>query len=97
LEADDIEKLFLRVLEDSGQDTDTNRQVFSILVKSTLEYRDRVLASRDVVVNVKDVRTSLDWLVSVLATGKMPASDKKISMDLLKIWLRELRSLNSPR
>jgi len=97
LEADDIEKLFLRVLEDSGQDTDTNRQVFSILVKSTLEYRDRVLASKDVVVNVKDVRTSLDWLVSVLATGKMPASDKKISMDLLKIWLRELRSLNSPR
>jgi len=85
------------VLEDSGQDTDTNRQVFSILVKSTLEYRDRVLASKDVVVNVKDVRTSLDWLVSVLATGKMPASDKKISMDLLKIWLRELRSLNSPR
>ncbi|MBW1852131.1 MAG: hypothetical protein JRJ15_12015 [Deltaproteobacteria bacterium] len=97
MEADDIEKLFLRVLEDSGQDTDTNRQVFSILVKSTLEYRDRVLASKDVVVNVKDVRTSLDWLVSVLATGKMPASDKKISMDLLKIWLRELRSLNSPR
>ena len=97
MEADDIEKLFLRVLEDSGRDTDTNRQVFSILVKSTLEYRDRVLASRGVVVNVKDVRTSLDWLVSVLATGKMPASDNKISMDLLRIWLRGLRSLNSPR
>ena len=85
------------MLEDSGQDTDTNRQVFSILVKSTLEYRDRVLASRGVVVNVKDVRTSLDWLVSALATGKMPASDNKISTDLLKIWLRELRSLNSTR
>lgn len=97
MENDDIEKLFFHVLEDSGQNTDTNRQVFTILVKSTLEYRDRVLASIGVVVNVKDVRTSLDWLVSVLATGKMPASDNKISMDLLKIWLRELRSLNSAR
>ena len=37
MEADDIEKLFLSVLEDSGQDTDETRLIFSTLVRSTLE------------------------------------------------------------
>jgi len=91
LEPDDIEKLFLTVLEDPAQDTSAVRQVFSILVKATLAYRDQVLAARGVVVTVEDVRRSLDWLVPVLATGNMPEADSGISLDLLNLWLRELR------
>jgi hypothetical protein len=91
LESDDIEKLFLRVMEDSGQDTDGVRQVFSTLVRSTLEYRDCVLAFRGIVVTVADVRWSLDRLVRALETGGMPEAGNEIGLELLKIWLRELQ------
>jgi hypothetical protein len=91
LESDDIEKLFLRVLEDSGQDTDAVRQVFSTLVRTTLEYRDRVLSSKGIVVTVEDVRWSLERLVRALDTGSMPETDNEISLGLLNIWLRELQ------
>ena len=78
-------------MEDSGQDTDDVRQVFSSLVRTTLEYRDRVLASGGIVVTVEDVRWSLDLLVRALETGSMPGADNEISLELLNIWLRELR------
>lgn len=93
MEADDIEKLFLSVLEDSGQDTDAARRIFSILVKATLEFRDRILATRDRIVTVEDVRTSLDWLIPALADGHMPETEDEIRLDLLNAWLQELEPL----
>jgi len=88
----DIQKLFMSVLEDPGQDTDATRQVFSILVRSTLKYRDDMLASEDIVVTVEDVRTCLGWLVPALATGNMPDTENKVGLGLLKLWLEELRN-----
>ena len=93
MEESEIEKLFLSVAEDLGQDTDATRQVFSILIRATLKYRDDTLASRGVVVTVEDVRTSLNWLVPALATGNIPAIDNEVSLGLLKQWLSELKSV----
>ncbi len=90
LDERDIEKLFISVLEESGQDTDAVRNVFSTLVYTTLRYRDDVLVSRGEVVTVEDVRTCLDWLVPALATGNMPQTDNKSRLGLLKLWLEEL-------
>ena len=87
----DIERLFLNLVENSGQNTDAVRNVFSILVKSTLKYRDHMLESKGVVVTVEDVRTSLNWLVPALAIGNIPETDKKISLELLKLWLDDLK------
>jgi hypothetical protein len=92
LDETDIRKLFTGVLEDPRQDTDDARHVFSILVKTTLRYRDEMLSSRGIAVTVEDVRTSLNWLVPVLATGEMPETKNKTSLGLLKIWLDELSS-----
>jgi hypothetical protein len=78
-------------MEDSGQDTEDVRQVFSTLVRNTLDYRDRVLAYRGIVVTVEDVRWSLDRLVHSLGSGSMPEEDNEIGLDLLRIWLRELQ------
>jgi hypothetical protein len=86
----DIEELFISVLEESGQDTDAVRNVFSTLVHTTLRYRDDVLASRGEVVTVEDARTCLGWLVTALATGNMPQTDNKTRLGLLKLWLEEL-------
>jgi len=88
----DIEKLFTRALDDSGQDTEAVRDVFSTLVHTTLRYRDEVYATRDEVVTVGDVRTCLSWLVPALATGNVPQTDNPLRFNLLKLWVAALGS-----
>ncbi|RLB31228.1 MAG: hypothetical protein DRH11_13585 [Deltaproteobacteria bacterium] len=96
LEDDEIDKLFLAALENSSQDTDEVREVFSTLIKTTLRYRDQMLEHKGVVVTVEDVRTALKWLVPCLATGQVPKTDDKLRLDLLKIWVDELKRLGKP-
>jgi hypothetical protein len=92
----DIQKLFMSMVESPGQDTDATRHVFSILIKSTLKYRDDMVASEDIVVTVDDVRTCLGWLVPALETGKMPDTENRVGLGLLKLWLEELRDAGFP-
>jgi hypothetical protein len=89
----EIYELFLSVAEHSGQTDDATREVFSALVRSTLRYRDHLLESKGITVTVQDVRIALEWLVPSLKTGRLPDTDDKIKLDLLKIWLDELRTL----
>ncbi|MBW1765362.1 MAG: hypothetical protein JRJ23_11630 [Deltaproteobacteria bacterium] len=96
MEERDTYRLFLNVAKHSGQNTDAIRSVFSLLVRSTLRYRDIVLESKGVVVTVEDVRTVLGWLVPSLASGRLPETDNKIRLDLLKIWLDELKLFGNP-
>jgi hypothetical protein len=97
MEEEEIYKLFLSVAEHSGQKDDATREVFSVLVRSTLKYRDHVLESKGITVTVEDVRVALGWLVPSLQTGRLPETDDKIRLDLLKIWLDELRALGHPQ
>jgi hypothetical protein len=97
MEENDIEKLFLSVAENSVQATDEVRRVFSTLVTSTLKYRDDILASQGTTVTVEDVRVALDWLVPALTSGILPATDDKLRLDLLKLWLEELKLLGNPK
>jgi hypothetical protein len=93
----DIYELFLSVAEHSGQTDDATREVFSALVRSTLRYRDHLLESKGITVTVEDVRVTLGWLVPSLQTGRLPETDDKIRLDLLKIWLDELKTLGHPQ
>jgi hypothetical protein len=96
MEEEDIYKLFLSVAEHSGQTDDATREVFSTLVRSTLKYRDHLLESKGITVTVEDVRTALGWLIPSLKKGRLPDSDDKVKLDLLKLWLDELRTLGHP-
>jgi hypothetical protein len=96
MEDKDIYELFMSVAEHSGQKDDATREVFSVLVRSTLKYRDHVLESKGITVTVEDVRVALGWLIPSLQTGRLPDTDDKIRLDLLKIWLDELRALGHP-
>ena len=96
MEEKDIYTLFLNVVEDSTQNTDAVRQVFSILIRSTLRYRDHMLESRGVVITVEDVRITLGWLVPALMTGRLPVTEDEIRLDLLKLWLDELKHFGNP-
>ena len=80
----------MSVLEDPKQDSNNLREIFSIMIRSTLKYRDDMLATKGVVVTVEDVQASLQWLVPVLATGTLPETERTVSLGLLEIWLEEL-------
>ena len=96
MEDRDLYKLFLSVADDPSQNTEDIRKVFSILVRSTLRYRDHVMKTNGVVVTVEDVRVVLDWLVPCLTNGYLPVTNHKIRLDLLKIWLDELKPFRKP-
>jgi hypothetical protein len=91
LEDEDICILFLNLAQKADRDNDSMKEVFKILIKSTLRYRDSLLKAKGVTVTVQDVQTTLEWLVPALKTGKLPSTDDKIRLDLLKLWLDELK------
>jgi hypothetical protein len=93
MEEKDIEKLFLSVTEASESQTREVKNVFSVLVKSTLQYRDDMLASEGIIITVEDVRATLEHLVPFLETGRLPGSTEHVKSDLLKIWRDNLRQL----
>lgn len=95
MEDDAIYRLFSSVAGETAKDTPAVREVFSTLVRTTLKYRDTILMSKKIVVTVEDVRVALDWLVPALNTGNLPQMENKISLDLLKLWLDELKYLGA--
>lgn len=87
----DLGSLFMAALEDPAQDTEPVRRVFATLVRSTLEYRDRVLAARGYVVTVENVRLSLDWLPFSLSTGSVPDRIGDVCRGLVETWMAALK------
>ena len=55
----DLYKLFLSVADHPSQNTKDIRKVFSILLRSTLRYRDQIMQSDGTVVTLDDVRVAL--------------------------------------
>ena len=91
MEDREIEELFFSVAENAGETKEEVRKVFFALIRSTLRYRDHLLDSEGITLTVKDVQIVLDWLVPTLNTGKYPETENKIGLDLLKIWIDELK------
>ena len=89
----DIHILFSNAAEHGAKENESVKGVFSALIKSTLRYRDHMLESHGTVITVEDVQSTLDWLIPTLKSGKLPSTDNKIRLDLLKLWLDELKYL----
>ncbi len=96
MEEKDIERLFSSVAESSKSQTNEVRDVFSVLVRSTLQYRDDMLASEGITITVEDVRVTLQHLIPFLETDRLPSTTEHVKSDLLKIWRDNLRRLEDP-
>ena len=96
MEDKDIYMLFSSMAEHPAGHDESVHKVFSLLIKTTLRYRDQMLKSRGIVITVEDVHTALDWLVPSLKTGRLPETGDKKRLDLLKLWLDEIRCLGNP-
>ena len=86
-----IDKLFMRVAGSAGKVPEDARKVFSVLVSTTLSYRDSLKNDLGIVVTVEDVRVTLDWLLESMRTKRLPQTENAVRLDLLKIWLDELK------
>jgi hypothetical protein len=93
MDKEEIDSLFAQAAEGAGQQDEATREVFGVLVNSTLEYRDRLCEKKGITLTVADVRQTLDWLVPCLATGKLPKTTNEIRRNLLKTWLAKLNPL----
>ena len=82
--------------EASESQTREVKDVFSMLVWSTLQYRDDMLASEGIIITVEDVRVTLEHLIPFLETGRLPDTTDHIKLDLLKIWSDNLRGFEDP-
>jgi len=91
MDESDIHTLFMRVAgraRDLPQDV---KSVFSILVSSTLRYRDTLKEDLGIVVTVEDVRVALDGLLESMRTKRLPETNNALRLDLVKIWLDALK------
>jgi len=94
MDDEDICRLFSGLAEKSDQENQAMKEVFRVLIKSTLQYRDNILKTSGVIVTVEDVRAALDWLVPAMKSGRLPVVDNRVRLDLLKLWLDELRIIS---
>ena len=89
---EDIHTLFQSVAEQSVHNDESVKRVFSTLIRTTLRYRDHVKGARGVIVTVKDVQIALNWFLESLNTGRLPKTDNRVCLDLLKLWLDEFKN-----
>ena len=87
MDESEIEKLFMRVAGNAGKVPEDVLAVFSMLVSSTLSYRDQVKATLGIILTVEDVQVVLNWLFEALHTKRLPETNSAVRLDLLKIWL----------
>jgi hypothetical protein len=90
MDGQDVDKLFLKAAGRAAMHSPDVKNVFSILVSSTLRYRDWVKEEKGIVVTVEDVRVVLDWLLEAIRTYQLPKTENRLRLDLLNIWLDEL-------
>ena len=91
MDENDISRLFMRFARSAGTVPEEASQVFSILVSTTLAYRDRLKETGNITLTVQDVRTCLDLLLAAMHTRRLPQTDNLIHIDLVKLWLDELK------
>jgi len=81
----------MSVAENSGRMPDEVRKVFSTLVSTTLDYRDHLKQDTGIIVTVEDVQVALGWLLESIRTQQLPQAGNAVRLDLVKLWLDELK------
>ncbi|MEW5909812.1 MAG: hypothetical protein AB1659_08435 [Thermodesulfobacteriota bacterium] len=87
----DIDHLLRLISEDPEKLPPEIRDIFTLLVKSTLEFRDRKHREFGIVLTVEDVKTALEWFMDFIRSGHLPKTDHLLRQELFEIWIRAIR------
>ena len=96
MDGQDLNALFIRILETYEQvpkdiESEQIKKVFTILVSSTLRYRDNLKADLGIILTVEDVRCALTDLVNSIHGRNRRDTDNRVCMELYKLWTDELK------
>lgn len=90
MEEFELEDLLRRAVGDPEHVPREVRHVFSILVTSTLKFRDRKRREPGITVTVEDVRIALDWLLDFFRSGRLPRTEHGLRRELFETWVGAL-------
>lgn len=91
MQDDDIKNLFERVLKHFEGADEGARGTFSVLVKTTLKYRDWLVESNSSPLTVAETKAALNAFLTVLKEQKIPGALPKRVHDLVILWLKEIQ------
>ena len=88
----EINRLFEKIKRGYSQVPKGAEAVFSMLVSTTLEHRDRLKDRHGIILTVEDVRVALDWLTQFMESQQVPATNNAVRWELLITWIEALRA-----
>lgn len=88
---DDIEKLFVRIAKHFEHADEASHKMFSMLVRTTLKFRDELVKETGVPLTVGETQKALDIFMKILKTHKVPPNLDKNIHDLVILWLEEVK------
>lgn len=87
----DISELFNRISEHFEGADEGIKEMFSMLVGVTLEYRDILIHSSGTPLTVGETRQALDAFMVVMKAHNIPANLDRRVHDLVILWLEEIK------
>ena len=92
MDESEINKLFTKIKRSYDEVPADVVEVLSILVATTLRYRDNLKSNLGLILTVEDVRITLDWLMTFMASRQIPETNNAVRRDLLTIWTEALKT-----
>lgn len=89
----DIKDLFDRIAKHFENSDEGTKAMFSMLVRVALKYRDDLVIAKASPLTVGETRVALDAFMEVLKTKKFAKKVGKRELDLVILWLEELKTM----
>lgn len=86
-----IEELFETLAKRYGVGPDGSKQIFTLLVKITLKYRDMLVELGEKPLTVEETRQAIDELLMVIQQKRFSPQISSRIEKLLALWLEELK------
>lgn len=87
----EMEELFDRLARRYGMPDEAAREIFTLLVKITLKYRDMLAARGETPLTVDEVKQAIDILLRVMGEKKFPAETPERITQLVNLWYEEIK------
>jgi hypothetical protein len=95
VEKEHIDLLFEKALRALGEvAAPGTKEIFNILIKHSLEYRDELVKRGEPPLTVEEVKQSLNYLQLIVTKGSVPKDMPQRLIPLLQRWLTELTPKN---
>jgi len=87
----DIQALFEKIAKHFGGVDEGTEAMFSMLVETTLKYRDMLMHSSGIPFTIGETREALNVFMEVMKTQKISQGVDKRIRDLVILWLEEVK------